>query len=297
MPSKYGRKLNKLDSTWKKTKDEHGDSTGGFETVPSGNYVIGKLHAELEEDQNGCLRVARSQTILEGDHAGFVVKDRMNIDPSIAPRGQEFLLKWLNLLGYQVDSLSEDLEETIEAINANQDATFSSTIKEKDGWNNVYYNKVLEEGGASAETEDNNGEVETGEMPDLDAMTRRQLNKLVQSEKLNVEVADAMADDDLRDAIETAWRKPRVGATKEETSKSVGRVSRRGSAQKSGGEDDEKTRKSLFNLGDAFGIPVEANNSLAELIKTLKEYTFKKKELEAKEAKLLEDVGLSEIIK
>jgi len=295
MASKYGRKLNKLDTSWKKTKDEHGESTGGFETVPSGNYVIGKLHVELEEDQNGCLRVARSQTVLEGDHAGFVVKDRMNLDPSIAPRGQEFMLKWLNLLGYQVDSLSEDLESTLEAINENQEATFAATIKEKDNWNNVYYNKVLEEGGgAQPEPENKGGEEEAGEMPDLDAMTKRQLKKLIEENDLGVNAEEYTDDDDLRDAIDMAWKKPKVSkATTKE--KPVGRASRQASPK--AGKDDEKTRKALFDLGDAFGISVNEDDSLAQLVKTLKEFTFKKKELEAKEVELLETVGLSEIIK
>jgi hypothetical protein len=303
MASKYGRKLGKLDGSWKKTKNEFGDSTGEFETVPTGNYVLGKLNCVLEEDPNGLLRIAREQTILEGDHADFVVKDRMNLDPSIAPRGQEFVLKWLNLLGYQVDSLADDLEETLDAINANEDATFQATIKEKDGWNNVFYNKVLEEGSAAAEPgEDENpdegGETERDEMPDIDDMSKRQLKKLIKDEKLDVDLSGEPDEDDIRDAIEEAWKMPSVGADEEpEPEKETGRTSRRSASRKDKGGDDEKLRKALFELGDAFGIDVNADDNLATLKKEMKDYTFKKKELEAKEVKLLEDAGLSETIK
>ena len=304
MANTYGKKLGKLDSSWKKTKSEFGDSTGGFETVPTANYVIGKLHCELGEDPNGYLRIERKQTILEGEHADFIVKDNMNLDPAIAPRGQEFALKWLNLLGYTVDSLADDLEETLDAINENEDATYKATIKEKDGWNNVFYNGVLDEGSGAAEPDDgvedggedkesNNSVSGRGEMPDIDELKTRQLKKLIKEEKLDVSVEDDADDDDLRDAIEAAWDKPPVGATEE---KSTGRTSRR-AAKSDNKDDDEKMRVGLYTLADAFGISVDADDTLPALKKTLGDFTFKKKELEAKEIKLLEDTGLEKIIK
>lgn len=290
----YKRKLKSLGKNWDNTRGEFGDSTGGFETVPSGNYVIGKLHCELEEDGDGNPRIKREQIILEGDHADFKVTDRMNIVESVAPRGMEFLLKWLNLLGYEVKSLDEDLEETLDAINENADATYQATIKEKDGFNNVFYNKVLEEGNTEPGGSDESGESERGEMPDIDDMTMRKLKKLIKDEELDVEVTDDMAEDDIRDEIEKAWDKPK---SSDEPASEPATTSRRASRRSKSGGDDDKLRKALFTLGDAFGIDVDKDDDLAKLKKTLGDFTFKKKELEAKEVKVLEDADLGDIIK
>ena len=305
MANKYGKKLGKLNKNWKQTKNDFGDSTGGFETIPSGNYVIGKIKCELDEDANGLLLIKRESEVLEGDHAGFILKDRINLDPSVSPRAQEFLLKWLNLLGYQVDSLEEDLEATLDEINDNASATFKATIKEKDGFNNVYFNAVLDEGEGLSDddsSDDDSSDDDTSnstrdEIPDIDSMKTRQLKKLVKDENLDVDLSGSPEDDDIRDMIETAWDKPSVeDAPEPEPEKAVSKRTSRKTAKEDSG--DAKLKKGLFDLGDGFGIAdVSEDDDFDTLKKVLGDYTFPKKELEAKEIKLLKDCGLEKTIK
>jgi len=286
-------KLGQLDKNWGDVKEEFGDSTGGFSTVPSGNYVLHKVTAKLDESaSSGKLMVKRSAEVKEGDYEGETIYDNLNIETD---RGPEFLLKWLNLMGYQVDSLKDDLESALEAITNNPDATYQCSVKEADGYNNIYFNKCIDEGDPDG-SGDEGGSDDPGdggdgiELPDLDELTRRQLKKLIKENSLKVDADEHEDDDDLRDAIETAAKE----AKPKKEPKSSGRSASRRSASKSG---DSEILKKLTSLSEAFGIQFEEGCSLSELKKTLKEYTFKPKDLEDEEAQALKDAGLGSIIK
>jgi hypothetical protein len=275
-------KLAKLDKSWDDTKDEFGDSTGGFSTVPSANYVVAKVKASLGESGSGGLMVKRNALIKEGDLEGETIYDNMNIETD---RGPEFLLKWLNLMGVQVDSLKKDLEKALEKISANEEATFQISCKEKDGYNNMYFNKCIEEGDIDDE---GSGSEKTEDTPDLDNMSKRQLKKYIKENKLDVDPDDIDDDDELRDAIEAALKeKP-----KEEKS-----TSRRASRKTESKKDDKKILKGLYNLCDAFGIKCNEDDDLNEFKKTLDGYTFKDKDLDESEKEMLEAAGLGKIIK
>ena len=285
-------KLSKLDKGWDDTKDEFGDSTGGLETIPSGNYVVNKVKAELVENSKGNLMIKRSVTIQEGDEEGNKAHDNMNIETE---RGPEFLLKWLNLMGIQVDSLKEDLEDALKQISDNEEASYGVTIKEDGSYNKIFFNKCIDEGDTSGSGSSDAGDDGDDDMPDIDDLSGRKLKKFIKENELDVDPKDFEDEDDLRDAIEEAW--PDRGSKKEKKEEKT--ASRRASRKSKGDDDgvDEKTLQSLRDLSDAFGIKINEDDDLAEIKKTLKDYDFKKKDLEKSEITALKKAGLEKTIK
>lgn len=288
-------KLSQLDKGWDDVRDEFGDSTGGFSTIPSGNYVFHKVKASLDESKSGGLLVKRSAVVKEGDLEGETCYDNMNLETE---RGPEFLLKWLNLMGYQVDSLKKDLEDALQKISDNEEATFQVTVKEADGYNNVYYNKCIDEGdpdggGTSTESGKTDDAGDAGDMPELDELSKRKLKKLIKENSLDVDEGEYEDDDELRDAIEEAWKKKGSSSKSDKSEKTATRTASR----KSGDKSDKKILKGLYDLCDAFGIKYEEDADLKEMKKSLNGYSFKPKDLDKSEKQALEDAGLEKIIK
>ena len=283
-------KLAKLDKEWDGVKQEFGDSTGGFDTIPAGNYVLHKVKAELVENSSGNLMVKQSAVVKEGDYEGQKVFSNQNIE---SERGPEFLLKWLNTMGIQVDSLKDDLVEALESILNNPSASFQCSVKESDGYNKIYWNKCIDEGDVE-NTGDNVSDSDSdsdSDCPNLDEMTRRQLKKFIKENNLSVDETEFGDDDDLRDAIETAWEEKPA-----EKEKPTSRSTSRRTATRSS-KDDSKIIKGICDLCTAFGIEYGEEPTLSELKKTLTDYTFKEKDLDKSEVEVLKAAGLDKIIK
>lgn len=294
MATSINTKLAQLDKNWDDIKEEFGDQTGGLQNPPSGPYVVHKVKAELGVSQSsGNLMVKRNVTVKEGDHEGEKCFDNMQLETE---RGKEFLLKWLNLMSYKVDSLKKDLPDTLKAISENEDATFGVSIKTdpESNLSNIYFNKVIDEG----ELDDGEHEEKTSsrrssskskeELPDLDEMSLRKLKKFIKDNDLDVDTEQD--EDDIRDSIEEAWKEKNKEDEKEKPSRR-----RRTAGRKS--SDDEKSIQGLKDLCDAFGIKYNKTDDIDDFKKTLDGYEFKEKELEESEVKLLEEVELDKIIK
>jgi len=301
--------LKNLGKAWKNAKEEFGDSTGGFETVPTGTYVFHKITAELTTSKtSGDPMVSRCVTIKEGDYADQKVWDNNVLTTD---RGPEFLLKWLNFMGYAVDSLEDDLEDVLEQITKNEDCVIKGQIK-SDEFTNIYFNEILEEGDVpEAEEEEPEGEEPEGEEPEADGfddMDRKELKAHIKEEELDIKVYKSMSDEDIVEAIralapeeaeeEEAEPEPEPEEEEEEeapvkSGKKKTAISKQGSAKK----DDAKTIKGLKGLCDAFGIDYNKGDDLATYVETMKEYTFKRKELDDKEVAALEAAGLEKLIK
>jgi len=296
-------KLAKLDKNWDSTKEEFGNSTGGIESVPGGTYIVNKVKAELAVSSKNNLMIKRSAKIVEGELEGTTVYDNsMTIETE---RGPEFLLKWLNVMGYEVDSLKKDLEPTLQAINENEEATYKVLVKEDDGFNKIYFNKCLDEGGtedgsdADADTDAEDVSRESVEIPDLDSLSGRKLKKVIKDNDIDVDPAEYDDEDDLRDAIEEAFKskvsseKKKEEPAKEAKAKHGAPARRKGKAK---GPDTEKLNQGLKDICDAFGIGFEDDDSFEEMKKTLAKTKFKKKDLEEAEIEVLEESGLGKNI-
>ena len=114
--------------------------------------------------------IKRYAVIKEGDLEGDTIYDNMNLETE---RGPEFLLKWLNLMGIQVDSLKKDLKEALEKVSANEEATFQCSVKDKDGYNNIYFNKIIDEGDVSGSDGGGDGGDNKSDAPDFYNMKKK----------------------------------------------------------------------------------------------------------------------------
>lgn len=185
-------------------------------------------------------------------------------------------------MGYQVDSLQKDLEDTLAEISSNEDATFRVSIKtDENNLSNIYFNKMIDEGGGVSSKSDD-GDDDDDQLPNLDEMSRRKLQKFIKEHDLDVEIDQD--EDDLRDDIESVWKKRSKGEEKKTAEK------------KKKSNDDDKIIKGLQDLCDTFGIKFNKNDDLSELKATLDGFTFKKKELDDDEVKALKDADLEELI-
>lgn len=294
-------KLKKLNKKWAEAREEFGDETSGFETVPSGNYVVGKLKCEIAEStQSGKLQVKRNVTILEGEFKGQKVFDNLQLETE---RGPEFLLKWLNFMEYEVENL-DDLEETLEEISANEDATFQVRVKStEDGFSNIYFNKILEDGSSEEEGEEGEeeGEEEEGEEEEedlsLDEMSRKELKAYIEENELDIKVTRKMDDDEIRDLIEEAVSKEEGEEEEGEEEGEEEEVEEEPAPKKGRKSKDTKLLVGLKDLCDGFGIQYEQDVTLKDLKETLKEYELKRKDMSKDEIELLKEAGLGKSIK
>jgi hypothetical protein len=293
----FTSKLKALDSNYEDAKQEFGDSTGGFDPVPSGNYVVHQVKAEIAESKSSdALLVKMKMKILEGDCEGRMVFNNMSLS---SERGPEFIHKWLNVMGKKVNKLSTGLEKALEEISSDEESSYAVSVKTNpdNGMSNVYFNRALDSDASTASTEDAGGHEF-----DLDSMSLRKLKKLIKDEGLNVNADDIEDIEDLRDAIDAALNE--TGDEKadeseaEEDEADAKPVARRGKKEEQKSEEDEdEYLDPIKDLCDAFGIRVNEEDGMSEIKKALKNITFKRKDLEKSEITLLENCGLGSKIK
>jgi len=293
----FTSKLKALDSNYEDARKEFGDSTGGFDPVPSGNYVVHQVKAEIAESKSSdALLVKMKMKILEGDCEGRMVFNNMSIS---SERGPEFIHKWLNVMGKKVAKLSTGLEKALEEISADEESSYAVSVKTNadNGMSNVYFNRALDDDAASTSTEETGGHDY-----DLDSMSLRKLKKLIKDEELDVNADDHEDIEDLRDAIDEALNESSEAAgdpePADEPDEDEKPAARRGKKEEPKEEEDEdENLDALKDLFDAFGIRVNEDDGMSEIKKALKKVTFKRKDLEGSEIKLLEDCGLGDKIK
>ncbi len=195
----FKTKLKGFNKRWKNTREEVGDKTGGFETINGGNYVVGELKLEFVEGSTG-LGVGRRCVVLEGDLEGHKVSDVQWLESN--DRSLEFAMQFMNFLGEtEVEDLEADLEPAMERVNARKGAKYKVRVTETGGFNNIYFNSILEEGDDDAGTATSGGS-SVDEM-DLDALLELAEDKdLWDAMGTTRRKARKMNLDDLRDLVE-----------------------------------------------------------------------------------------------
>lgn len=205
--SGFKTKLRGFNKRWKNTREEVGDRTGGFETIAGGNYVLGNLKLEFTEGSTG-LGIARRCEVMEGDLEGHKVSDVQWLESN--DRSLEFAMQFMNFLGEtDIDDLEADLEPAMERVNARKGQTYKCRVTEAGGFNNIYFNSIVDEGedggGDSGGGEEAGG---GGEAGSIDGMDLDQLLELCDGKDLwdamgtSRRKARKMDIDDLRDLVE-----------------------------------------------------------------------------------------------
>jgi hypothetical protein len=202
----FKTKLKGFNKRWKDTRKDVGDSSGGFDTVPTGNYVVGEVKLEITEGQPG-LGIGVRCTVLEGEEEGAKASCVQWLESN--ERSLEFAMQLLNFFGESdVDDLEEDLEPALERISKKKDARYKARIVESGGFNNIYFNAVLDEGEGGDEGDDGKDATPSGGADDLDKMDMDALIDLaeekgvLEANDLTRRKARKVDEDDLRDMIE-----------------------------------------------------------------------------------------------
>ncbi|NJR72711.1 MAG: DUF669 domain-containing protein [Scytonema sp. CRU_2_7] len=313
-------KLKQLNSKFKEAKEEFGDSSGsGYVDVPAGVYLVDNITAELKESKSsGNLMVSVSAKVTEGEYKGQRIWDNKQLETD---RGPEFLLKWLNFMGLHIDSLDE-LEEALSEISKNTSCVAKVQVKTDGEYTNVYWNQIIDAGETSEEEDDDEDDED-----DISKMNRRELKKYIADKNIDFKITKKTTDDELRAAIEDASEDEEEDDDEEEdTSKSKAKSkSKSKDDDEDEDEDDEEEEdeeedtsknallqkdtvkkpsdsdkvllKDLKDICDAFGIEYDKKCTLEDLVSSIDDMTFVKKDLEKSEIKTLEAAGLGKNIK
>ena len=171
-----------------------------FTLVPAGVYVGVLQSAKIAESSNGNLLIKREHLITEGDESGSTVFDNMMLETEL---GFAFIIRWLEICGYEAPETPEEIEDIIEAMtDENPGVKFS--IKHSGNYANVSVQELLEAGEASEsdsssdEVEEEDDEVYTAE--DINGMAKPDLVDLITENELDIKTKGVKVTE-LRDAI------------------------------------------------------------------------------------------------
>jgi len=278
MTSSLKDKLKNLDNDFSDVQEKFGSDTGnGYPILEGGDYIVDNITAKLIENTEGTLMVIRGMTILEGDLSGETGSDIMNLG---SERGPEFLLKWLNFMGYTITTLSDDLEDTLEAITNNTSATAKVHVKQSDDhkYNNFYFNS-LEDTGNVDDSQDI--PVKESESSELDDMNMPELKEYIKEHKLSIRIKATTKKPDLIKRIQAAQQNGTPVVQQKATRKKA---------------DTNGTFRGLKTLCEEFQFKTEGIDDLEGIKTFLKSYTFSPDELSTQETELLESAGLEKLI-
>lgn len=147
--SEFEDRLQQMQETWGGIAS--GEGMPG--QVPEGIYRMQLQSAELKlSESSDKLMIHRENYILDGEHAGQVVHDYLNLETE---RGPFFVGLWIEQMGFEIPENSKDIEATVEAI-AQAAPIYTGQVKINNGFPNVRVKNVeeIDTGGVSAAPEE-----------------------------------------------------------------------------------------------------------------------------------------------
>jgi len=184
--------LSSISSIYKTAKAQADSFLG--ESVPAGKYEM-KLSdikfLEKTKDNVTKLSLARTFTVLSGEHAGMCQKDFMALSNET---GLSFALQFVGVMGYEIPSDPSGLPEIIEDMQQSQPTVIAEIVHSGE-FVNVRVQECLES--AAEEEEEEEEEDEHG----LSDMSRAELKAFIKKNGLDVKVFASMSDDDIRESI------------------------------------------------------------------------------------------------
>lgn len=120
------------------------ESGGGGNNLPEGKYRVEIIGAELKEDKKGGVGILFQLEVLSGEHEGEKQGKWLGLLDQDGSLLDENRIKYVKrdlstLLGDSVD-IDDFMEEAEDILGDLLGATLEITIKEKDGYTNVYFN-------------------------------------------------------------------------------------------------------------------------------------------------------------
>ena len=131
-----------LAAAWNEAKKVKDEAPQGF-TPEQGSYLMAVVKAEAGSSQSSGRRQVRWDVIfLEGDYAGKVKPFFDGLDRA---ESLPFLMRRMNALGYQEPDSPEELDKVLKEITSDR-PRFKGRIKNNGDFQNLYVDKLLEEG-------------------------------------------------------------------------------------------------------------------------------------------------------
>jgi hypothetical protein len=142
MGGEFKNRLSQMKEAWTEGKN-------AAPGVPDGVYTMQLQNCELDESGNGNMMVKREHLILDGEHAGEVVRDQIVFEGNAF--GARFLSQFIEQMGYESPDNPEDIEDVVTAIAKDARKYTAQVKKAKDSdFRNVRIKALLEEDEAPA---------------------------------------------------------------------------------------------------------------------------------------------------
>ena len=137
-------KKGELKSAWK-TAHETKDEFSGFATYEDGRYFAALTDASRGESKaSGRDQVVFEFTFLDGDYKGKTVRDFNGLDRA---ESIPFLIRKIESMGFEAPEDPDDLEDLLKKM-VKAHPKFRIILKTKGEYQNLYIDKLLEEGEA-----------------------------------------------------------------------------------------------------------------------------------------------------
>jgi len=153
---KFKLSKSELSKAWKDGYAKKDEFVGGFEPE-DGRYMAAVTLAERGDSKaSGRDQITMEYTFLDGDYKGRSTRSYDGLD---RPEGIPYVMKRIQALGFEVPEDLDDLEDVLKKITRKRPQV-RILIKSKDGFRNIYIDKVMDE---EDEVDDNNEEQDGSE--------------------------------------------------------------------------------------------------------------------------------------
>jgi len=266
--SEYQKQLASMKKTWKSSKKVYDTMFAGAK-VPEGVYIAQVQKCALKESKSsGNLMIARQHLILEGEYKGTMLFDNMQLETEYGP---VFARKWIETVGYETPEDIEELPELLEAI-ASEGPVCKVAVKHSGDFVNVNVSEMLDSG-----ILDELG-ISTTVDPDEEDST-----------------SDEGDDGDDDDDDGSAEQEEDVEVVEEEKPKAKAKAKAK-AKPKAKSKKESLSEKDLKEFCVSQDIDFEDSDDFDTLKELISEFTYNRSELDAKEVKLLEALGLGDDI-
>lgn len=289
----FNDRLKNMEDNWEHAKEL------GFGTFPDGRYKFQLQSAEITESMSsGKLQIHREHLCLEGEMAGEVLHDYLQLETEWGPR---FTMQWIEQMGREIPESSAGLEEVVAEI-AEAAPIYDGIVKTKGGFTNLRITKLLE---GKAEPVAEAGGEETSECEDFgnyeegneicaecaDAEECKAAGggeEVVEEETGGDEETDANSEEE-HDCADFGTYDPDDSGCQECGDAEACKAATEGSGEEEGADELDE----LVAFCQAQEIEVTDDDDAESLTAKIKEYSWDKKQLLEDEIEMLERIGAS----
>ncbi len=290
MASKFGARLKKMDSNWKKSEKQAKEM---FTKVDPGVYLAQLQGLTLAESGAGNLQIKRQHLIIEGEFQGCTVYDNLQLEAGDGIMCKAFVRDAIDSYGYECPEELADIESILPAI-AKEAPQVKIRVIHSGEFVNVRVIELLGEGevvsvGEEAEPEPDSKYSEA----EIRAMGRGALVEVVTEESFDINTEESSLSE-MREAVLTALgygasdETPDVPSdeTPDETPEP---------AETEEAEDDGLLQR-LRDFNTAQDTEFTEDDDVDALKEIIRGWNYHAEELSLEEIQTLKDAGIGELI-